>query len=916
MPRTKKSESSASAPLSSSSAEGSNESSVPKEEKKSKKAKAEDKEEQNKIVMTERFDQDRLAHIVKNEAKYKALLTRWADSDEDLFAPAREMLKYSKNGEVQVDYTQNNNFGRYFARGGRSMQGLARELRHSVAENFYYDADMKNAHPKILAHLCAMKRKEIEEKKKKKEAKRKYDSDDEVSECDASGEEESESEEFKTPYLDDYVQNRDKHLSELPCTRDAAKQVFLAVVNGGEKDYNKVVKESKKKDKIADTAFLTEFKKEMKKVHQRFAADDPEAFAIVRNKRIKEGKDYNHEAAFMNTLLCDFENKVLMCMYEFYKKPKDAVLCFDGIMLKKSSFEDENAFKKSLKKCSAHIEKKLGIEMEIACKPMTEGFDFKHETIAQHKDVVRENPEHEIDPKDEYVWLDLVREFAGDKVWSSLEELRSAMTPKMRRVYAFISGKGGTAVVKTSCEETPEILHADAIPSFRVKVMCKNDKGQFCEKKMLIKDLAREFVTYLPNYTVLVVKARDAPKKSFNLFRGYVARIVDCVDTKKFEKINRIIFDVWSRKDKNVYCWIMQFLQFIIANPGLKTQCLLLLYGRDIKQGCGKSTPVIFIGRFVIGHQGYYTPKSFEALIDKHNTTKVGRSLCFIPEVAALGSGNNKKDMITTIKDMVDNIDPQEINPKHAPMFMADDFMNFIASTNEKDSWPTNANSRKETILHVDEFLSEDTPENVKFWSDVKDPKQGWNQEAGDHFYTWLLNTKFEPDDPKYNFRVGQGLRTAFKTEIASMTGRSHVKFVTELPDKFLTTGKVNKTDKKKTTYIDQVKLIEHGVNTKFKVSRKSLYKLYCTWASEGHEGQLADSRFKDLITETGKIAKSSRGKDGDMYDIRGIFSEDLLKSFKPIRPPKKPDTSDSEEEDEPTKAKAEKSGTEEIVRK
>jgi hypothetical protein len=47
----------------------------------------------------------------------------------------------------------------------------------------------------------------------------------------------------------------------------------------------------------------------MKKIHKNFATD--KAFKSHKKKREENDLDYNHEASYMNTLLCDFENKIL-----------------------------------------------------------------------------------------------------------------------------------------------------------------------------------------------------------------------------------------------------------------------------------------------------------------------------------------------------------------------------------------------------------------------------------------------------------------------------------------------------------------------------------------------------------------------------------------------------------------------------
>jgi hypothetical protein len=44
--------------------------------------------------------------------------------------------------------------GRYFPKGSLSLQSLPREIRHTIAKEFWYDMEIVNSHPKILYPYC------------------------------------------------------------------------------------------------------------------------------------------------------------------------------------------------------------------------------------------------------------------------------------------------------------------------------------------------------------------------------------------------------------------------------------------------------------------------------------------------------------------------------------------------------------------------------------------------------------------------------------------------------------------------------------------------------------------------------------------------------------------------------------------
>ena len=83
--------------------------------------------------------------------------------------------------------------------------------------------------------------------------------------------------------------------------RETAKTIFLSLTNGGIKAYHNAKNKTK---------FLSGYKTELIGLHKQFAEhpDHHDRFLLRREQRKASGKDYNHEASYMNTLLCDMEN--------------------------------------------------------------------------------------------------------------------------------------------------------------------------------------------------------------------------------------------------------------------------------------------------------------------------------------------------------------------------------------------------------------------------------------------------------------------------------------------------------------------------------------------------------------------------------------------------------------------------------
>ena len=65
--------------------------------------------------------------------------------------------KINGNGYVKVNYKHKKgvlNVGRYFAEGALSLQSFKKQIRHTLARDYYVDVDMVNAHPTILMQYC------------------------------------------------------------------------------------------------------------------------------------------------------------------------------------------------------------------------------------------------------------------------------------------------------------------------------------------------------------------------------------------------------------------------------------------------------------------------------------------------------------------------------------------------------------------------------------------------------------------------------------------------------------------------------------------------------------------------------------------------------------------------------------------
>lgn len=298
------------------------------------------------VSFYEKFDKDKLLHIIENEHLYKSKIRKrcFEDGKDPFLMSKHYLIKSGDNDYNKTVYNQCHGraFGRYFADKSLSMQNMCREIRHSIAGHLYKDVDQVNSHVIILEYLCKQYK-------------------------------------FMCPNVTHYINNREKILEELPMRRSEAKSLFLKLINGG---YHKLVTKDD---------FVKKFHNECQILLNNFIKLFPEEYKFQKEKNKKLNKKWiNDKGSTLNSLLCEIENNILMIMLEFFKKKFKShnikinnwpiVLCFDGLMIGNHPLLNQVNL---LEECSKLIFEKIGINIKLKYKEMNLG--LKLEIIQENK---------------------------------------------------------------------------------------------------------------------------------------------------------------------------------------------------------------------------------------------------------------------------------------------------------------------------------------------------------------------------------------------------------------------------------------------------------------------------------------------------------------------------------------------------
>ena len=222
-----------------------------------------------------KFNEDfnnRKITLIEKVDRYKLKIVIDDFDNNDINKETQENLKkyyenLDNNGEIKIIYKQNFSTGRYYS-DKFSLQGMYNQVRSSIIHKDCIDVDFINSNITITIYLA--------EKYK-----------------------------LKIPNINKYSKDKEKIFKKVNNDRKIAEKIILAILNGG---FLEKYHEDGKIDK-----FLKDIEIETKILHSYFYKID---------KRIDDEKIYNFKGKNFSRILQDYENMLLMNLYDYFQIKK------------------------------------------------------------------------------------------------------------------------------------------------------------------------------------------------------------------------------------------------------------------------------------------------------------------------------------------------------------------------------------------------------------------------------------------------------------------------------------------------------------------------------------------------------------------------------------------------------------------
>lgn len=657
----------------------------------------------HKIVCYEKIDVKKVIKLIhssllKNSFNNPFCQKYYSNEKEQLY----KYIEYINDGVVPVKYYKTDDmglWGRVFPSKSLGLYSIRRQIRHTLAKEYYIDTDIENCHCIVLYQLCQQR-------------------------------------EIKPKYLKMYVKNRNEllnmvsecfllHINDKHERRDIAKKLFIRLLYFGSlenwmKDFNLTANEDYQYYEYLMN-FLKSFKNELSKIGKKIIDDNPDLVKLVEEKKAKRDGElsYNKKGSVVSYYLQEYENRILELIFNYMVSKNiinmdrpDCVLCADGIMIPRKKYEEYNKDNQRLLLDEIQVEIKKAFNFDL--KLVTKDMDEDYNNILDNSIIDKENCNK---------FYDIMKEEFEKKHFKLMHptmfaEIMEDESILLRNQTNFLTAYNHKQYIEVDYKIEKECKIGSKFKTHKFISKWINDQNVKIYDKM----------DFLPKM--------KCPENIYNTFSGFnVEKLkktegikVNFEETKIYEHIKRL-----CGNDNKTIDYFIKYLAIKVQKPYKLTGTSLIF--RSV-EGCGKDSFFDYFGNKILNAKYYLNEDNIELIFGRFNQLIENKLIVVINET----SGGDTFNKINRIKNAITraiNI----IERKGIEAYENKNNIFYIFLTNNEVVMKIDTNDRRFICIDCDGSIAQN-----KFYFDEL-YKDFDNDDIAIAFYEYLMNINIETFD-------------------------------------------------------------------------------------------------------------------------------------------------------------------------
>ena len=564
------------------------------------------------------------------------LLTSWTDENGAEHDDKKQLigiLQKLDGYKLSVKYNFSSNskdFGRVYPEGSLSLGACQRNIRGTLTHGTYIDIDIVNAHPSMILHFL-----------------KKF--------------------EFPHSTYSKYINDRGSYLSKImktySCSRYDAKKFFIVSGYGG--SYNSWFN-GLEIDKPAQSheSLFNLFQNEARLLAMKFVNSNNERYQKWIKKRTKK---YNKDFGFLAVTLQDYERQILEVMNTFLTnegliKNNNAILCHDGIMIKRKSITTD-----TLKNMEKQIFKEMGFKLSCVNKPLEHYLD-KLEDIK----IIDEGKPINLN------YFNELQTYDAKKKYFERYVCKIVNTSEFILLNISLNKGVKTYTHKIMSEKNLIIAfkHIQSHNLFQPEDVKKSQAPKPFINKWLGDSEMRFYLDVC--WTPYNGTYKQTNTEIFNLFTGYSSAINGTAPDNSYDQIKPmldVMLNLCEGEDRNLN-YLVHFLAHIIQKPYEKLPFSIIFTG---KQGTGKDTLLYAIGK-IVGQQFINSESNLDNFLGTHAEGLVEKLLVAFNESDSSKTFNYEGVIKTLVSD-----DKLTVNRKYQVPYEIDNTARMFIFSNKQN---------------------------------------------------------------------------------------------------------------------------------------------------------------------------------------------------------------------------------------